>query len=502
LQDWSEEVELNDRLEAEALSDAMTRSSSVTSLVDISVKSMPSNLSNPKKSKKRSGRRNKRRSGSRARDASLDNTRSNRPNDGFKVPQESRGRRHRRQSRDRRDSSYERRSRNPSREASVDRTRRSSTTEPENWREEIRSRQNSERECSDRSRRNSEREGDKINVKKAGVLVLPQKSPDATQVDQPKYPEVRKPCQQKSLFDHNNPSKPIIVKSQSTRVSVPGFSDNTESTPPQMYTTDQFGNIRPGWYDENSEGFNSCHYPNLIKDIKRADNELQYIMNSGLILINWGTVESLRQFLKEALQYLLCKDLKFCQTENVEQHLWKILYHNIIEVTRKAITNDPPNKEQYKGFLLYLIDEGTGYFESLLDLLEDTYKFKLNNYLGNNNLAHSKGLGYIGLALISAQKLLLFLGDLGRYREQVNETSNYGKCRQWYIKAHEINPKNGKPYNQLAVLAVYARRKLDAVYYYMRSLMSSNPVPSAREYLISLFDENRKKVGFEFVIPV
>jgi protein SMG6 len=43
---------------------------------------------------------------------------------------------------------------------------------------------------------------------------------------------------------------------------------------------------------------------------------------------------------------------------------------------------------------------------------------------------------------------------------------------------------------------------LDAVYYYMRSLMSSNPVPSAREYLISLFDENRKKVGFEFVIPV
>lgn len=389
--------------------------------------------------------RNKRRSGSRPRDTSLDNSR-----DTFKIPQEPpRSRRNRRHSRDHRDSSFDRRSR----DTSFDRTRRGSTTEPENWREEIRSRQNSEREFSDRSRRNSERD---VTVKKGGVLILPQKQLEQAIVDQPRYPEVRKSYHQKSLFDHNNPSKPIIVKSQSSRVSVPGFSDNTETTPPQMHTTDQFGNLRPGWYDEASEGFKSCHYADLIRDIKRADNELQCIMNSGQILINWGTVETLRQFLKEALQFLLCHDLKFCQTENVEQHLWKILYHNIIEVTRKTITNDPGNKEQYKGFLLYLIDEGTKYFESLLDLLEETYKFKLNTFLGNNNNVSHKGLGYIGLALISAQKLLLFLGDLGRYREQVNETSNYGKCRQWYIKAHEINPKNGKPYNQLAVLAVYA----------------------------------------------
>jgi hypothetical protein len=60
------------------------------------------------------------------------------------------------------------------------------------------------------------------------------------------------------------------------------------------------------------------------------------------------------------------------------------------------------------------------------------------------------------LALISAQKIFLFLGDLARYKEQVNETSNFGKSRQCYVKAHQINPKNGRPYNQLAILAVYA----------------------------------------------
>jgi protein SMG6 len=34
---------------------------------------------------------------------------------------------------------------------------------------------------------------------------------------------------------------------------------------------------------------------------------------------------------------------------------------------------------------------------------------------------------------------------------------------------------------------------LDAVYLYMRSLMASNPFHSAKESLVSLFDENRKK---------
>jgi len=41
----------------------------------------------------------------------------------------------------------------------------------------------------------------------------------------------------------------------------------------------------------------------------------------------------------------------------------------------------------------------------------------------------------------------------------------------------------------------FQRRKLDAVYYYMRSLMASNPFQSARESLLSLFDESRKKVS-------
>lgn len=99
--------------------------------------------------------------------------------------------------------------------------------------------------------------------------------------------------------------------------------------------------------------------------------------------------------------------------------------------------------------------QGTAYFDNLLELLEQTYKFKLETFLSPNNVS-TKGLGFAGLALVSAQKIFLFLGDLARYKEQVNETSNFGKSRQCYIKAHQMNPKNGRPYNQLAILAVYA----------------------------------------------
>ncbi|XP_049823827.1 uncharacterized protein LOC109600502 isoform X3 [Aethina tumida] len=527
--DWSEEVELNDRLEQEGLSDALTRSSSMASLMEISTKSMPpsipvSTISPPpdKKSKRRNGKRSKHRSGSRHRGGDRDrsggrtfrqrndsiNSVDSRPGDMFKIPHEgSRAPRNRRSSKDHREHSHERFPRRGSKALSPETSRDRGGSSTGNWREEMR--RNSEREMGPhegtsakdeaRSTGSFEREEMRLDFRKAGVIVLPQKQDAPKPVilpspvtEKPKYPENRKLQHQKSLFDHNNPSKPIIVKSQSTRVAVPGFSENSEVAPPQMVTTDQLGNVRPNWYDENRSEHKSCHYPEVIRDIKHADLELQMIINKGHVLIEWDAVERLRQFLKDALSFLLCKDLKFCETENVEQHLWKILYYNIIEVTRKAVADDPNNKEHYKGFLLYLIEEGNKYFEGLIELLQESNKFQLSNYLGVNQ-EQKKSLGYVGLALNSAQKIFIFLGDLGRYREQVNETANYGKCRQWYIKSHEINPKNGKPYNQLALLAVYSRRKLDAVYFYMRSLMSSNPVPSAKENLEVLFYEIRKK---------
>lgn len=100
------------------------------------------------------------------------------------------------------------------------------------------------------------------------------------------------------------------------------------------------------------------------------------------------------------------------------------------------------------------------------------------------------------LALLSSHHILIFLGDIQRYKEQLHSSKgiNWGTVRSLYLKASKLAPKNGKPYNQLAVIAVYANRKLDAVYYYIRSLAVSSPILTAKEKLTTIFHEIQRKV--------
>jgi protein SMG6 len=53
------------------------------------------------------------------------------------------------------------------------------------------------------------------------------------------------------------------------------------------------------------------------------------------------------------------------------------------------------------------------------------------------------------------------------------ESSNYGTARQYYQKASNIDTRNGRPFNQLAILASVTKRKFEAVYYHMRCLHSN-----------------------------
>ncbi|XP_073972524.1 smg6 nonsense mediated mRNA decay factor isoform X3 [Rhodnius prolixus] len=301
---------------------------------------------------------------------------------------------------------------------------------------------------------------------------------------------------QRRLYDPSNPDRPIVVpymraqQDSEQNYLHSGFpADPTKMLVP---ANDPLAAARPIWYNPYTENFQKSHNPQIIRGIEQADCELQYLLSTCQVLYYWERMQQLRYFLKESLMRMLLTDLRFCQAENVEQHLWKILYYNVIELLRKLIVEHPTEKDRYKKALLTIIDEGTEYYEKLLSELETTNHVKLETFL-NGPVCLREGLGYTGLALIAAQKIYLCLGDLARYKEQANETCNYGVARQWYMKAHQINPKNGRPYNQLAILAMYTKRKLDAVYYYMRCLMSSNPMLTARESLISLFDDNRKK---------
>ena len=99
------------------------------------------------------------------------------------------------------------------------------------------------------------------------------------------------------------------------------------------------------------------------------------------------------------------------------------------------------------------------------------------------------------LGIVSAQKCNLCLGDLARYREQVNDgtSSNYGRARQYYTKANHLEMRNGRPFNMLAILSKMNNRKFEAVYYHARCLSSRNAFQSSKEGLVSIFEEMKRR---------
>ncbi|XP_060077389.1 telomerase-binding protein EST1A-like [Ylistrum balloti] len=231
----------------------------------------------------------------------------------------------------------------------------------------------------------------------------------------------------------------------------------------------------------------------MIQESLSLDSQLSDLVSRRLSSKDFTTLSQIRQDLQCKCEQVILLDLDVANKHNAEQLLWKSVYYQVIEVFRKNLSEE--KDEETKSQLTHILNQGTEFYERLLQKLQQTFNFQLEAFLDTSVLPPENISRTVKLALLSTQRTLICLGDIARYREQSNDTGkvNYGRARNWYSKAQQIAPKNGRPYNQLAILALYTRRKLDAVYYYMRSLAASNPFLTARESLISLFDEARKK---------
>lgn len=250
---------------------------------------------------------------------------------------------------------------------------------------------------------------------------------------------------------------------------------------------------KPQWYDPAiyTPAIRKVH---LLESLVAFDEQLQALMQSGGFLKDWQQFGSVRLAIQRQFIDLLKFEMKFCRQHNVEQHCWKILYHSVIEyLKRLAGDKSKANYLFYRQRCLDIIDDGIEYFQRLSAILSATYKYEMDDFVGECGGASLRGLKYISLAIVSAQKICIYLGDLLRYREIVSEGKNFEAVKKWYVSAHQLIPANGMPYNQLAVLSLYNKRKFDAVYYHLRSLHASNPIKSAKESLVVLFDEIRKK---------
>uniref|UniRef100_A0A8C0RWM2 Telomerase-binding protein EST1A n=1 Tax=Canis lupus familiaris TaxID=9615 RepID=A0A8C0RWM2_CANLF len=216
--------------------------------------------------------------------------------------------------------------------------------------------------------------------------------------------------------------------------------------------------------EEMEQHMRNMQQQELHRLLRVADNqELQLSNLLSRDRISPEGLEKMAQLRAELLQlYERCilLDIEFSDNQNVDQILWKNAFYQVIEKFRQLL-KDPnvENPEQIRNRLLELLDEGSDFFDSLLQKLQVTYKFKLEDYMDGLAIRSKPLRKTVKYALISAQRCMICQGDIARYREQANDTANYGKARSWYLKAQHIAPKNGRPYNQLALLAVYTLNK-------------------------------------------
>lgn len=249
--------------------------------------------------------------------------------------------------------------------------------------------------------------------------------------------------------------------------------------------------VPPEWMDLNKY---PVHNEHLIKKLIQLDEELHIIIKNQAFIDNWNNCMDSRSHIKKVFVDLLKYEMKFVRQHNIEQYFWKILYYNILECLKRHL-NDArqSNRKFFYDSYLEIVNDGVLFFQDLLEILSKKYQYNLNDFIGVHSGRSLKGLKYISLAIVSSQKICIYIGDLLRYKELLNESGNFEVAKSWYIKAHQLIPTNGLPINQLAILALYKKRKFEAIFYHMRSLHVSNPIKSAKESLLVLFDELRKK---------
>lgn len=93
-----------------------------------------------------------------------------------------------------------------------------------------------------------------------------------------------------------------------------------------------------------------------------------------------------RQVVKTLLEHCVRKEMKLCRKENVEQHIWKILYYNLIEFF-KVLMSDSKSESRSQYFQakqMEIIEDGLTFYGHMLDVLQNTYAFQLSDLLETN----------------------------------------------------------------------------------------------------------------------
>lgn len=241
--------------------------------------------------------------------------------------------------------------------------------------------------------------------------------------------------------------------------------DKEHAAPQSPVTRTRLTTEHPDWFEP------LLSLPHA-KNIVQLYDQLMVLNQRNLILINWKNFCYIHDQLQDAFKQLLLEQLKFVCEHKVDVFFWKLLFYNVRDYLKRQ------QSDQAHAHTLLLIEQATKFYRLAYEKL----------------MAKCVASPRCESALkVVAQRLLICLGDLSRYRVNHVKATDYVEAAKYYQRAQELVPGNGAPYNQLAVISIYHHKRFDAVYYYVRSLLTSNSIQTAKESLLDLFDEIRRK---------
>jgi hypothetical protein len=195
-----------------------------------------------------------------------------------------------------------------------------------------------------------------------------------------------------------------------------------------------------------------------------------------------------------------------------EQTLWKSVHYKIIQEFRKSLKLLKKGEDRYTNTLIIFksfLVQVFGFYLKLVIKIHSKFGILDPFIVDELKLVWQEPTEFVQPKIPSQElasqlylliyQSLIYMGDVSRYKELYAEKyKRWAIARKFYQLAHYLNPNNGNPLNQLAVIDTLDNRHFSAIGMYINSLVAKEPFPTALENLHSQFERYKQKEHVEF----
>ncbi|XP_033231117.1 protein SMG5 [Belonocnema kinseyi] len=228
-----------------------------------------------------------------------------------------------------------------------------------------------------------------------------------------------------------------------------------------------------------------------VTDIaKRLDEQKSHALTVSDIFTPTG--EALRAKLRDYCERLIFKD-PISHVRKTEELLWRRGFYDVVSMAKK-IRKGNVWSEAEKALLSAHLSVGVGFYHHLILRLQIECNLDLvgvidfaypHNESTSANIKSKSTPSKLQTeevrqcAIRFIHRSLICLGDLARYRLDLEPNWDPMIATRYYKMAVAIDPNIGMPHNQLGTMAGNKNFGLDGVYHYMRCILCTEPFDGA-----------------------